>query len=430
MIRRKALTAELFTTLKQRNNLYAQKAKIRWLKEGDVNSKFFHRVINFRRKTNEIVGLNLNGQWTEDVKKIKDGVRNFFKDHFSKRGGSRPGLRNDLFEKKLSQEDNAFLIAPFSESEVKMAIDNCESSKSPGQDSFNFRFIKECWPTIKEDFTKMLDEFHTHGKLVRGLNPSFIVLIPKKEDVSCLSDIKPISLIGCSYKIMASKLSKVLDLLISVNQRAFVGKRNILDGVVILNEAIEEAKKKKLKRIFFKIDFAKAYDSVDWGFLDHMLEKFNFCRKWRKWILEYISSAHASVLINGSPSGEFQLDRGLRQGDPLSPFLYLLIAEGLSILVSKATNEGLFEAVEIGKDKLKVSHLQYADDTIFLGSTIIQNAWAMRRILRNFELLSGLKVNYNKCSLMGVNIERGDLEAMAAILGCVIGEIPFFYLGI
>lgn len=239
---------------------------------------------------------------------------------------------------------------------MKLAIENCDNSKSPGPDGFNFKFIKVCWAIIKRDFLQMLSDFHEHGRLVCGINPSFIALIPKKEDASCLSDYRPISLIGCAYKILAkllaSRLSKVMDKLISINQSTFVGGRNIMDGVVILNEAIEEAKRRKLERVFFKIDFAKAYDSVDWNFLDMMLKGFGFCNKWRSWVKECVSSACASVLVNGSPPGEFKLERGLRQGDPLSPFLYLLVAEGLSLLVEKATDNGFFKAAEIRKEKV------------------------------------------------------------------------------
>lgn len=161
-----------------------------------------------------------------------------------------------------------------------------------------------------------------------------------------------------------------------------------------------------------------------------MLEQFNFSQKWRRWIAECVSSATTTVLVNGSPSGEFKLERGLRQDDPLSPFLYLLVAEGLSVLISRAVEQGLFEAIEMGRDKVQISHLQYADDTILLGAGNMNNAWAMRYILKNFKFLSGLKVNYNKCSLLGVNIQRDRLEAIASVLGCTVGEFPFSYLGI
>lgn len=126
----------------------------------------------------------------------------------------------------------------------------------------------------------MLGEFHTHEKLVRGSNPSFIVLNPKKEEALTLDDYRPISLIGCVYKVLSkvlvARLSKVIDQVISPNQSMFVSGRNILDGAVILNEAIMEAKKRRMNRFFFKIDFAKAYDTMDWGFLKLMMQFFNF----------------------------------------------------------------------------------------------------------------------------------------------------------
>lgn len=119
--------------------------------------------------------------------------------------------------------------------------------------------------------------------------------------------------------------------------------------------------------MFSKIDFAKAYDSVEWGFLEEMLNFFNFDKKWMGWIMEFVTSAHASALVNGSPSGDFHLERGLWQADPLSPFLFLLIAEGLNILTSRAVENGSFMAAESGVNRVKVLLLQYADDTIFRG---------------------------------------------------------------
>lgn len=245
---------------------------------------------------------------------------------------------------------------------------------------------------------RMFAEFHRFGKLVNGLNHSFVVLIPKKEEAISLKDYRPISLISCVYKILskvlAARMSRFVNKIISDHQSAFIGNRFIMDGVVVLNEVINEARKKKMERLIFKIDFAKAYDSVEWSFLDNMLEFFEFDRVWRKWIMECVSTAHISVLVNGSPSGDFKMERGLRQGDPLSPFLYLLVAEGLSILVNRAVDFGILEAAEVGRDKVRVSHLQYADDTVFVSSGKESNSWAMKWILRNFEILSGLKVNF------------------------------------
>lgn len=145
---------------------------------------------------------------------------------------------------------------------------------------------------------------------------------------------------------------------------------------------------------------------------------------------ECVSSALASILVNSSPKEEFKLERGLRQDDPLSPFLYLLIAEGLRILNSKASKMGLYDATKIGREKVNFFYLKYADDIIFMVAACEKNVIPMMRILRNFELLSGLKVNYNKCIVVGVNMERERLETVTHSIRCAIEDIPFLYLGV
>lgn len=215
---------------------------------------------------------------------------NFFHKHFQREQFLRSTLAFDFTEKTVSTVDNEFFIAPFAEEEIKEAIWSCDGSKSPGPVGINFSILKELWSSFKSDVMRMMIEFHEHGRLVRGINPSFIVLIPKKEEVVEMKNFRPISLIGGIYKIiskvLAKRLSYVLDSIISENQSAFVGGRQILDCISILNEAMDEAKKRKLERIFFKIDFAKAYDTVDWGFIDIIMERFRFHSKWRKWIME------------------------------------------------------------------------------------------------------------------------------------------------
>lgn len=121
----------------------------------------------------------------------------------------------------------------------------------------------------------------------------------------------------------------------------------------------------KTRRLLFKVDFAKAYDSIDWNYVIEMLRNMNFPGKWISWVKECISTATANVLVNGNPSGEFQLERGLRQGDTLSPFLFLVAAEGLNALTKRAVREGLLKGVTIGRGNMVISHLQYADDIIF-----------------------------------------------------------------
>ncbi|KAL8480022.1 hypothetical protein ACS0TY_026816 [Phlomoides rotata] len=220
-----------------------------------------------------------------------------------------------------------------------------------------------------------------------------------------------------------------MDNIIADNQSAFLKGRNILDGILILNEAYDEANRIKLKRFFFKVDFAKAYDSVNWDFLEQMMRGLNFNENWRKWIMECVKTASTNVLINGSPCGEFKMKRGLRQGDPISHFLYLIIAEGLNLLIRKATEEGLLKVTEIGTQGIHISHLQYADDTIFLCDGGIENLVIIKRILQLFELASDLKVNFGKSKIYGMNSLEPEMAEAAKVLGCDVGRGQMVYLG-
>ncbi|XP_057770246.1 uncharacterized protein LOC130990064 [Salvia miltiorrhiza] len=256
--------------------------------------------------------------------------------------------------------------------------------------------------------TGPISQFYRNGKIPRGGNPSFIVLIPKKEGAISLDDFRPISLISSLYKviakILANRMKGVMDSIISDNQSAFISGRFILDGV--------------------------AYDFVEWDYLDVMLDRFNFDSRWRKLIRGCLTSASANVLVNGSPSGEFSLEKGLRQGDPLSPFLFLIAAEGLHSLVERAVEKGFVGPAEIGKDNIRISHLQYADDTVFVLADEEKNAEAIKYILMLFHLISGMSVNFNKSNLMGIGVDVSRLERMAAVLGCNVRSMPFKYLGI
>lgn len=163
---------------------------------------------------------------------------------------------------------------------MKSAVWECEGSKSPGPDGFNFNFFKNCWDVVKEDVLRLMGEFHANGKLSRGCNSSFIVLIPKKGGGCGIMDMRLISLVGSIYKILAKvlacRMKTVVGKVIGDAQSDFTKGLSILDGVVVLNEIVEDARKSKSKTLLFKVDFAKAYDSIDWEYLLGMLQLLNF----------------------------------------------------------------------------------------------------------------------------------------------------------
>ncbi|GKE37109.1 RNA-directed DNA polymerase, eukaryota, reverse transcriptase zinc-binding domain protein, partial [Tanacetum coccineum] len=217
---------------------------------------------------------------------------------------------------------------------------------------------------------------------------------------------------------------------ISAEQSAFLKGRNILDGPLILNECMAWYRKRKKALMVFKVDFEKAFDSLSWKYLDEIMGKLGFGCKWRNWISGCLMNSRASILVNGSPTNEFVMQKGLRQGDPMSPFLFILAMEGLHALISKAESLGLYKGANIGRGSIKISHLLYADDVTFVGEWAQSNAYNLISILRCFYLVSGLKININKSKIIGVNVPENDIINMAFVLGCGIEKIPMLYLGV
>lgn len=168
--------------------------------------------------------------------------------------------------------------------------------------------------------------------------------------------------------------------IIDDTQSAFLEGRQLLDSVLVENEAIDEAREKKKACLIFKVDYEKAYDSVDWNFVWNMMRGLGFCEQWIGWTRGCIQSASISVLVNGNPTEEFRMEKGLRQGDPLAPFLFLMVAEGLSGMMRQAQKENLFKGLKVGQEEVEVSLLQYADDTLFIGEPTIQNVLVMKSI--------------------------------------------------
>ncbi|GLT44935.1 hypothetical protein SLA2020_188080 [Shorea laevis] len=161
-----------------------------------------------------------------------------------------------------------------------------------------------------------------------------------------------------------------------------------------------------------------------------MIGRFGFGAKWRGWIKECLSTARVSILVNESPIEEFKMGKGSRQGDPISPFHFLMIGEGFHGLVNKAETEGLLHGIPIGTRGLDVSLLQFADDTVIMGRADSSNIFMVKSILRWFELMFGLKINFSKSSVCGFNVSERWLKEAARVLQCGVGETPFIYLGI
>ncbi|GKB83224.1 RNA-directed DNA polymerase, eukaryota [Tanacetum coccineum] len=281
---------------------FVQKAKVRWAIEGDENSKFFHGIINRKRANLSVKGIMIEGEWVDDPIRVKDEFRNHFADRFND-PGTRHGRINFSFPNRLTFEQVSDLEASVSDEEIRKAVWGCGENKSPGPDGFTFEFFRKFWTVVGPDFCIAVKWFFEHGFFATGCNSSFVTLIPKTLDPKLVSEFRPISLIGSLYKvvtkILATRLSFVISDLISNVQTAFLPNRQILDGPFIINEILARCKHKNQQAMFFKVDFAKAYDSIRWDYLDDVLNAFGFGSRWRSWIQGSLNSGKASVLVNG-----------------------------------------------------------------------------------------------------------------------------------
>ncbi|GKE31453.1 RNA-directed DNA polymerase, eukaryota, reverse transcriptase zinc-binding domain protein, partial [Tanacetum coccineum] len=238
-------------------------------------------------------------------------------------------------------------------------------------------------------------------------NSLFIALILKTPDVNMVKDFRPISLIGSMFKIIAKILANRL--------------------VFVLGDLVNECRSKKKQSLVFKVDFEKAFDSVRWDYLDDILRRFGFGKKWCSWIQSFLRSSRGLVIVNGSPAEEFQFHKGLKQGDPLSPFLFILVMESLHISFQRVVDAGMFKVIMLSPSL--ISLIFYADDAIFMGQWNESNLDTIVHVLECFHHDSSLRINMSKSKLMGIYVEAEKVSQAAKKIGCVTFKTPFTYLG-
>jgi hypothetical protein len=225
-------------------------------------------------------------------------------------------------------------------------------------------------------------------------------------------------------------MSGVAKILISPTQTAFMSGRNIMEGVVMLHETIHEIHRKKMSGIVLKLDFEKTYDKVNWDFLYQTLRMKGFSTKWCYWISQFVSKGSVGVKVNDNMGRYFQTKKGLRQGDSLSPLLFNLIADMLSLLISRAKDNGLINGLVPHLIEGEISILQYADDTIPFMENDLEQAKNMKLLLCTFERLSGLKINFHKNELFCYGDAKQVESQYTKLFGCDLGQYPFRYLRI
>ncbi|KAJ9701691.1 hypothetical protein PVL29_006878 [Vitis rotundifolia] len=406
-----------------------------WLKEGDKNTGFFHRMANAHWRNNSVDRIKINGVEVAEEQEVREGIVNAFQHQLSEEPGWRADIEG-LHLQCLNHNEAEALELPFTEEEIHLALMEMNGNKAPGPDGFTMAFWQFYWDFVKEEVLELFKEFYDQNSFAKSFNTTFLVLIPKKGGAEDLGDFRPISLLGGLYKllakVLANRLKLVIGKVVSADQNAFVKGRQILDASLIANEVVDYWQKRKEQGLVCKLDIEKAFDSINWNFLMKVMTKMGFGSHWLAWIWWCISSATFSILVNGTPAGFFPNSRGLRQGDPISPYLFILGMEVLSALINRAVEGGFISGCRLhgsGGIEMNVSHLLFADDTIIFCEARKEYMTYLSWILAWSEAASGLKINLAKSELIPMG-EVADLEDMAVELGCRVGVLPSKHLGL
>jgi hypothetical protein len=258
-------------------------------------------------------------------------------------------------------------MRPITQEEVDQAVKEMPLGKAPGPDGFTTKFFHYCWSMIKEEVWQLIEESRSSGQVLSAFNATFLTLIPKEEQVSHPKQFHPIALCNVIYKIItkviALWLKPVLPFIISKEQSGYVEGRQIMDNIILAHEVIHSLKSTRTPGMLIKLDLSKYFDRISWKYMNSLLEAFGFDKAWIDWIMKLTSSTFFSIMVNGVPSQPFSPTRGIHQGDPLSPFLFVIMAEGLGRYIKASVENGSLKGLPLHNLQPAASHSQFVDDT-------------------------------------------------------------------
>lgn len=424
---------------KREEKFWGQRSRLKWLKWGDRNSKFFHATTIQRRERNRLQRIkNERGEWIEGQGDIEAAVQGFFNEIYQ---AADPGTNRDCIQvipKLVTQDMNETLMKQVTEEEIKQAVFAMGALKAPGPDGLSGLFFQNHWGTIKKEVCVAVCYFFEAGVLPPGVNETTVALVPKVPLPESITQLRPISCCNFLYKIiskvMVSRLKYFLGDLIHPTQSAFVGGRQIQDNLVIAQEVFHSLKRKErggIENIAVKLDMNKAYDRLDWDFINLTLLAFGFAPQWVKLVMTLVTTVSYKYKINGYLSPAVLPHRGLRQGDPLSPYLFILAAEVLSHMILQARLEGNIHGIQLARDSPFLTHLFFADDALLFAKADEREFYQFIHILNVYSKASGQRINLSKSGLIcGKFVQYQKKMRLAAIMEMQLWEDPGRYLGL
>ena len=432
----KLLRSKLSSLKYAENQFFRQKIKCQFLKDSDRGSKFFHALMGHNHRRNFIPATTCsNGRTTSSLKEVGDAFVAYYQQLL---GTPKPTsqIDSDIIQRGpcLPSHLQDALLAPVALDEIRHVVFSIANEKAPGPDGYSSFFFKQTWPIVGGDFCAAIQDFFHTGRLLKQVSHSIIALVPKSGNVSSPADFRPISCCNVIYKvlskILASRFAQVLHEMVSPMQNAFLGGRYMSDNINLVQELLRQyCRKRSSPRCLLKVDFKKAFDSVQWDFLESLLCHLGFPAHFVVLVMQCISSASYSVAVNGDLHGFFSGQCGVRQGDPLSPYMFICCMEYFSRMLSLASQqEGFRYHPKCAAQG--ITHLAFADDVLLLARGDLSSVSCIMQQLTIFGRTSGLHINPQKSFIFFGGVSYVQKLAILSASGFSEGQFPFTYLGV
>ncbi|KAA3472023.1 reverse transcriptase [Gossypium australe] len=428
---------ELENVLDHEDILWRQKARCDWLQLGDRNTKFYHSRTVKRRKFNRIMSLRVdNGDWCSDQNILQKKAVEFFGELYGEVPTISRATSKNSFP-HLKPSEIMLLETPISNEEIKKAMFDMAPLKAPGSDGYHALFFQSQWDTLGNDVCQWVKSVFEGRPIEPELNNTLIVLIPKKESPEDFSQFRPISLCSVLYKlvmkVIANRFKVVLPKLISQEQAGFIAGWNIFDNIILAQEVIHSMRCNRTGRqwMAIKLDLEKAYDRVSWEFINTSLTAARIPLFLRNVIMSAISSSTMQILWNGVPTQKFKPNRGIRQGCPLSPYLFVLCMEWLGQFIHTEIESGIWDPISLSRSGPPISHLFFADDLVIFCKAKIDQARSLEHILSLFCGISGHKISARKSQIFfSKNTETDTRNQISQLFGFQEVQNLGKYLGV
>ena len=388
------------------------RSRAKWVENGEKPTRYFFDLEKRNSIKKHIRKLKLPcGIETTNPEEILEYERTFYSNLYTSRKIKSSPHKKDFFKNnsipELSANDRAFCEAEITLEECKEVLKTFSNNKSPGNDGLTIEFYQTFWDDICKDFFNCIQYSYIHGEMSVSQRQAVITLLEKEgKDRNLLKNWRPISLLNLDYKIMTkvlvSKIQQVLPTIISPNQSVCVKNRFIGDAIRTIQDIMHYTDLKNISGIILFLDFEKAFDSVEWNFLFKALERFNFGPKFIKWIKMTCTNISSCIINNGHTSKYFKVSRGVRQGDPLSSYLFIIVVEFLAIAIRSDKN---IHGIKVDNHEIKLC--QYSDDT----TVTVKDTHSAKQtisILKQFEHCSGLKINLEKTQGMWLGSNKNS----------------------